>query len=148
MFSIRWSDRFHCDYRLCCFLHLPDIVWLELPTISCFLTVGSRCIVACRSVVFESPRVLGAVLCVLPAISPFPFPRLRFLSCYRSFIILMVNISYKLQQSFHAFSWSSYRFRGPVLDLSVAVGILLIVSYVSEPVTAGSTFTEVVPSDV
>jgi hypothetical protein len=59
-----------------CIVH--NIVWLALPNISCFRTVGSRCVVACRSAVFESPRVLGAVLCVLPAISPCPFPRLRF----------------------------------------------------------------------
>jgi hypothetical protein len=85
LFSIRWSDRFHCYCHVYCFLHRPGIVWLAFPSIYLFLTVGSGCVVACRSAVFESPKVLEVVLCVLPIIFPCPFSKLR-VCILRSFL--------------------------------------------------------------
>jgi hypothetical protein len=60
----------------------------------------------------------------------------------------MINIVSKLPQSFQVFPYSSYKFLRPVLDLSMAVGILLIVLDVSDPFPAVSSLEEVVPSDV
>jgi hypothetical protein len=44
--------------------------------------------------------------------------------------------------------YSSDKFRGPVLTLSVAVLILLVVSDVGYPVPADSALKKVVPTDV